>query len=90
MQEKINERIKEFLEENFLFEFDNTIGLDTDLFKEGIIDSFGYIQLIQFLESEFNIQFTESEMLTNVLISYNDIQEAVAKLSKERLKKEEL
>ncbi len=46
-----------------------------DLFKLGIIDSFGYVQLIRFLEDEFQFQFSEEEMLSNLLVSFESIVE---------------
>lgn len=57
-------RIKQFLSDQFLFEFDDRITADTDFFKAGLIDSFGYIQFIQFLEKEFAIRFDDDELIS--------------------------
>ena len=35
---------------------------DTDLYKSGLLDSLGIIELIEALEDEYRIQFTEEEM----------------------------
>ena len=69
----MEEKIRSFLEANFLFEFGEEIAADTDLFKAGIIDSFGYVQLVGFLKTTFHITFTDEEFLTNILVSLNQI-----------------
>lgn len=65
--------MRSFLERTFLFEFGDDIADDTDLFKAGIMDSFGYVQLVNFLKSDFHIEFTDEEILTNILVNYNSI-----------------
>lgn len=77
------DKIRAFIEDQFLVEFDDSFPEDTNLFKEGVMDSFGYVQLCRFLEKEFAIAFTEAEMTGNVLVSLTQIRETVAhKLSR--------
>jgi len=71
-------KIRDFIEEQFLIEFDDTFPETSDLFKEGVMDSFGYIQLVRFLEEEFGIRFTEQEMTSGVMVSLTQIEQAVA------------
>lgn len=71
-------KIRDFIEEQFLIEFDETFPETSDLFKEGVMDSFGYIQLIRFLEKEFDIKFTEQEMTQNVMVSLPQIERVIA------------
>ncbi|MCC4246105.1 phosphopantetheine-binding protein [Stappia indica] len=78
------EKIRDFIEEQFLIEFDDSFPEDSDLFKEGVMDSFGYVQLIRFLEQEFDIRFTEQEMTGDVLVSLVQIRETVARKVAER------
>ena len=73
------DKIRDFIEEQFLIEFDGSFPEDSDLFKEGVMDSFGYVQLIRFLEQEFDIRFTEQEMTGDVLVSLVQIRETVAR-----------
>ncbi|WP_249694756.1 phosphopantetheine-binding protein [Stappia sp. WLB 29] len=73
------DKIRDFIEEQFLIEFDDSFPEDSDLFKEGVMDSFGYVQLIRFLEQEFDIRFTEQEMTGDVLVSLVQIRETVAR-----------
>ncbi|QGZ36666.1 phosphopantetheine-binding protein [Stappia indica] len=73
------DKIRDFIEEQFLIEFDDSFPEDSDLFKEGVMDSFGYVQLIRFLEQEFDIRFTEQEMTGDVLVSLVQIRETVGR-----------
>lgn len=63
--------IRAYVEENFLISFDReTYGDTTDLFEAAVIDSYGMIDLISFLESRFGIEFSDDDLmspdLTNV------------------------
>ncbi len=72
------DKIRAYIEENFLVEFGADFPEDADLFKEGVMDSFGYVQLCRFLQTEFDITFTEAEMTGNILVSLTQIRETVA------------
>ena len=67
--EDIEKKIKSFIEENFLIEFGTEINTSTDLFKAGVIDSCGYVQLISFIQTEFDISYSDEEFLTNIMVS---------------------
>jgi len=69
----MEEKIRRFIEETFMFEFGEEITTETDLFKAGVIDSFGYMQLMQFLDSEFGVRFADEELLSNILVSYDNL-----------------
>ncbi|GAV11577.1 acyl carrier protein [Paenibacillus sp. chi10] len=71
--------IFDFMNETFLLEFNDNITEGTDLFKAGIIDSFGYLKLITFLENEFHIKFSEDEILDNVFVSFSDIVNCISR-----------
>ena len=70
---QVEDRIRAFIEQQFLVEFDATFPEDTDLFREGVMDSFGYVQLHRFLEREFDIKFTEAELTDALLVSCTQI-----------------
>ncbi|MET9414601.1 phosphopantetheine-binding protein [Streptomyces klenkii] len=73
------DRIRKFIEDRFLVEFGGEVTDDSDLFKAGVMDSFGYIQLMSFLEDEFSIGVTDEEMLTDVFVSLDAIDAFVAR-----------
>jgi D-alanine--poly(phosphoribitol) ligase subunit 2 len=67
------DKIKQYLATNSLVEFDSAVTEDSDLFKEGFIDSFGYIELVKYLEKEFQIRFTDEELVSNQLNTLKNI-----------------
>lgn len=69
--------IRRYLEDRFLFEFDAEITPDTDLFKAGVIDSFGYVSMMQFLEEQFSVRIAAEDMVSNVFVSLNAIDEFI-------------
>lgn len=72
------EKIRGYIEDEFLVSFDDDLRADSDLFKEGVMDSFGYVQLCKFLETEFEIKISEPEMTGNILVSLSQMQAFVA------------
>lgn len=73
----IRARVVDYMEQTFLFQFDNDVTEVTDLFKAGIMDSYGYIQLMRFIQTTFGITFSKEELLSNVVTSLSGIVAAV-------------
>ena len=69
----MRQRLKTYLEEQFMFEFGEEITEDTDLFKAGILDSFGYVSLMAHLEQEYGVRIGEGGFLDNVAVSFSGI-----------------
>lgn len=65
--------LKNFMEDHFLFEFGEDVETNDDLFKAGILDSFGYVQLLRFIEDRFGISFKDQDLSELVLVSFDDI-----------------
>ncbi|MFJ2376911.1 acyl carrier protein [Streptomyces sp. NPDC087769] len=76
--------IKRLIEDQFLVEFDGELTPETDLFKTGVMDSFGYIQLLTAVEREFSLQLTDEEFLRNIFSSLEAIDAFVANKLAER------
>ncbi|MFF2960214.1 phosphopantetheine-binding protein [Streptomyces sp. NPDC057963] len=77
-------RIKKLIEDQFLVEFDDELTAASDLFKAGVMDSFGYVQLLSALESDFKLEMTDEEFIANVFTSLDAIDAFVAKKLAER------
>ena len=77
----MSDKIRDYIEESFLIVFDESFPEDTDLFKEGVMDSFGYVKLCRFLEREFNFTFSEQDLTGNVLVSLSRIRTFVEQKS---------
>ena len=80
--DKIKEKIRNFMIENFLFGEDTDLKDDTSFLEEGIIDSTGVLELIEFLEEEFNIQIDDEDLIPENLDSLNNLEQFIAKLLK--------
>lgn len=59
---EVQQRIGDFMSRTFLFQFTGNVGPDTDLFQAGLIDSFGFIELVGFLESTFAVKLTDDDL----------------------------
>lgn len=76
----IKTQIRTYILENFLFSDDQSLLSDTDSFIEtGIIDSTGIVEIITFLEDEFEIQVRPEEMIPDYLDSVDRITDFVTR-----------
>jgi acyl carrier protein len=62
MPEDIQNKLLEFIIRSFMVEREE-IDLDKSMIDEGIIDSFGLIEIATFLENEFHITISEEKMI---------------------------
>ena len=77
---RMDEKIRQYLAETLLIEFsDDPAGVreDANLFESGLIDSFGFVQLVAFLEKQFEIKISDDEMLSDSLSSFAKIRSFV-------------
>jgi acyl carrier protein len=68
-----NKKIKDFIVENFLYGSDEDLQDDTSFLEEGIIDSTGVLELVEFLEEEFEIAVDDEELIPENLDSINNV-----------------
>lgn len=59
---EIEKTIRNFMSEALLISFGKDIQADTDLFETGLIDSFGFTELVAFLEGTFNVKLSDDEL----------------------------
>ena len=68
------EKLKNYILENYLFTDDQSALNDSDSFMEqGIIDSTGIMEVVFFLEEEFDIQVQDEEMIPENLDSIDNL-----------------
>jgi acyl carrier protein len=70
---EIKQKIKTFITENFLFGNDDGMTDDSSFLEEGIIDSTGVLELVSYLEEEFNINIQDDELIPENLDSINNV-----------------
>ena len=76
------ETIRSTLEERFLFQFDDQITRESNLFEVGVADSYGIIEIISFLEDNFSIKFTDDELLSPLWSNLAGMTELVTRKTK--------
>ncbi|HUT14304.1 MAG TPA: acyl carrier protein [Thermoguttaceae bacterium] len=65
----IQESLRQFIQENFLFGRELAISDDDSLMESGIVDSTGVLELIMFVESQFAITVDGDELVPENLDS---------------------
>jgi acyl carrier protein len=73
----IKKRITAFISETFLFGDSDELGDDTSFLDEGIVDSTGVLELVDFIEASFGVTIADDELLPENLDSINKINEFV-------------
>lgn len=69
----MQDKIRHFIVENFLFGDDDGLDNDTSFLETGVIDSTGILELVSFLDETFNIEIDDEELLPENLDSINNI-----------------
>lgn len=65
-------KIRTFIFENFLFDADeSTLNNDDSFLEEGVIDSTGILELVDWLEETFEMQIDDTELIPENLDSVN-------------------
>ncbi len=71
MEENIK-KIRAFIFEHFLFDADDeALQNDTSFLEQGVIDSTGILELVDWLEEEFGISVDDEELVPENLDSVN-------------------
>ena len=70
---ELKKQISAFIIENFLFGEANGLKDETSFLEEGIIDSTGVLELVEFLEDQFSITVEDDELIPENLDSINNV-----------------
>ena len=74
------DQIRAFIINNFLFDSEeNTLENDASFLEQGIIDSTGVLELVEWLENTFAIKVEDEELLPDNLDSVDQLVQFVAK-----------
>lgn len=74
------EQIRSFIFENFLFDADDdSLKNDDSFLEQGIIDSTGVLELVDWLEETFGMQVDDEELVPENLDSVNFLAAFIAK-----------
>lgn len=71
--ENITNQIRQFIVNNFLFGDDDHLDNGTSFMENGIIDSTGILELVSYLEENYQIKIQDDELLPENLDSLNNV-----------------
>ncbi len=74
-------KIRAYIIDNFLFGEAGDLKNEDSLLDEGIVDSTGILELVAFLEEQFEIRIEDEEMIPENLDSIDHISEFVKRKS---------
>ena len=74
----VKSKIRTFIIENYLFGDDEGLEETTSFLDEGIIDSTGILELIDFISEEFDITVEDEELIPENLDSINNVAAFIA------------
>jgi acyl carrier protein len=78
MQQTIEQKIRNYIIETFLFGESNNGLKDTDsLLETGVIDSTGVLELIAFLEETYGIKVKDEELIPENLDSITNVSDFI-------------
>ena len=73
----IKEQIKHFFEENFMTEFDENFGDDDSFLENGIMDSTGVLELVLFLEENYEFKVEDEDIIPENLDSFTNLKKYI-------------
>jgi acyl carrier protein len=74
----IQETIGGFMSRTFLFEFGVHADPDTDLFEAGLVDSYGFIELVAFLEETYGVTLSDDDLASPEIATLRGISGLIA------------
>ncbi len=70
--------IAQFIEERFLVSFsDGSLTLGSDLFEAGVLDSFGVVELVTFIQERFGVTLENDDLMSPLLASVSGLSELI-------------
>ena len=78
--DEIKSIVAEYIRENFLYGKETmSLGDDLSFYNEGILDSTGVLELVEFVEENFQISVEDDELVPDNLDSLGKISAFIAK-----------
>jgi len=71
--EQIQEEVREFLINNFIFDSSVQLGTEDSLMENGVVDSTGILEVIMWVEQNFGVHVEDSEVLPENFDSIGNI-----------------
>jgi len=72
-QSEIIKQVTEFIEQNFVYDQEMNLNKDESLLDSGLVDSTGILEVVSFLEQNYNVSVEDDEMVPDNLDSITKI-----------------
>ena len=69
----LEKEIRNFIEENFILDGNDNLSSEDSLLEKGIIDSTGVLELVAFIEENYNFKIKDEELVPENLDSIKSI-----------------
>jgi len=69
----LEKEIRNFIEENFILDGNDNLSSEDSLLEKGIIDSTGVLELVAFIEENYNFKIKDEELVPENLDSIRSI-----------------
>jgi acyl carrier protein len=80
MMQANSDTIRAFIFSNFLFDAEESaLDNDTSFLEQGIIDSTGVLELVEWLEETFSMKVDDEELIPEYLDSVNRLAQFIAR-----------
>lgn len=77
--DEILREIRDYIAQAFFVDFDKGATVQTDLFESDHLDSFGFVELITYVEQKYSIKLTEDDLIAPSIGSVAGMHEIVMK-----------
>ena len=74
----IRETLSGYMSRSFLFEFGVHADADTDLFDAGLVDSYGFIELVGFIEETYGVTLSDDDLASPAIATLRGITDLIA------------
>ena len=82
---EFQEKIRQFLSDELLVEFDGDhLNEETNLFESGLVDSYGFVELVSHIEGTGGIKFSNDEIMNAEFSSLKGFAEVTERLVESR------
>ena len=71
--ESVQSEVRAFIVENFLFGTEQEFCSHDSLLQNGLVDSTGILELVQFIEQTYDLQISDDEMVPENLDSLHNV-----------------
>jgi acyl carrier protein len=84
MNSSIVDAVRQHLTDKYKIKFGDRVTDETDLLDIGLIDSFGFVELVQHLEDRFKVTFDDAELSSNELATVRGLVTAIERKTKKK------